>query len=311
MKKHKYNLIKVAILTLGISGVFGASSAGASTTYEIKKGDTLYSLAKKHELTVAQLKQLNNLSSSTIYLGDKLTIPTTITIKKGDTLYSLAKKYNTSVSQLKFINHLTSNTIIVGKKLVIPTNVTVKAGDTLYSIAKNYGLTVSELKSINYLTSNWIKVGQTLNVAYAKKDASSPNSYDASKKEVNVRPTKGFTFDAEEPRKFILQSTSKEEYFSRLEVLDSNVNLEEIKTNSMMYLNGNKVTEHDPKATSHPFYHDALLYLHGYNNNTQTTIVVKEINGVFIRFTIHYLNKEESEAIIPKMIKILQTTSVK
>ncbi|UGB30001.1 hypothetical protein [Metabacillus sp. B2-18] len=98
---------------------------------------------------------------------------------------------------------------------------------------------------------------------------------------MNVTPTKGFTFDAEEPRKFILQSTNKEEYFSRLEVLDSNVNLEEIKTNSMMYLNGNKVTEYDPKATSHPFYHDALLYLHGYNNKTQTTIVVKEIYKIY------------------------------
>lgn len=125
MKTTK-GIIKLAALTLGLTGIWGISSAEASTQYTIKKGDTLYRIADKNELTVSQLKQLNNLSSSLIYPGNTLTIPTTITINKGDTLYSFAKKYKTTVQQLKFLNQLSSNTIYAGDKLIIPTTVTIK-----------------------------------------------------------------------------------------------------------------------------------------------------------------------------------------
>ncbi|UGB29999.1 LysM peptidoglycan-binding domain-containing protein [Metabacillus sp. B2-18] len=92
MKKHKHNFIKVAILTLGISGVFGASSASASTTYEIKKGDTLYSLAKKYNTSVSQLKFINHLTSNTIIVGKKLVW---IVNTKLDNIFKVSKfKFN-------------------------------------------------------------------------------------------------------------------------------------------------------------------------------------------------------------------------
>lgn len=311
MEKKQRGFVKIAALTLGLTGILGFSNSEASSLYEIQKGDTLFSIARENGITVDQLKKLNNLSSSMIYNGGKLDIPTTITIKKGNTLYSLARKYNSTVSQLKYINQLSSHTIYVGEKLIIPTHVTVKKGDTLYSIAKNYGLTVKELKNLNYLTSDFIRVGQKLNVAQGGKSSYIPTSYDASTIMINVSPKKGFTFDAEEPRRFVLSYANDGSYFSRIEVLDARANVNGVKENSKAYLNGYKVTEHPTKTSTHPFYKDAEFFLHGSTNDSQINIVMKKVDGVWLLFTIHYLNKEESEGITPKMIEVLQTTKVK
>lgn len=306
MKKNKLNLLKISVLTLGISTAFGHIQGEASTTYEVKKGDTLYRIAKDHHLTVSQLMQLNNLSSTTIYIGDKLFFSPTITIQKGDTLYRLAKKYHTTVFYLKMINHLTSNTIYAGQQLVVPSHITVKKGDTLYRIAKDYGLTVQELKSLNGLTSDLIYDGQTLTVFKHTLDP-----YDAEKVKVEVNTKKGFTFASEEPRRFVLQYTENDSYFARIEVLDAEANIKDVKRNSMEYLKGGKVSEYEIDHSYHPFYRDAAFFLHGSNSKTQTNIVVKEIDEKLVRFTIHYLNKEESEGIVPMMIDILHTAKLK
>lgn len=307
MKKNKLNLLKIAALTLGLSAAFGHIQGEASTTYEVKKGDTLYRIAKNHHLTVSQLMQLNNLSSTTIYIGDTLFLSPTITIQKGDTLYSLAKKYGTTVSYLKMINDLTSDTIYAGQKLAVPSYVMVKKGDTLYRIAQNFGLTVQELKSLNGLTSDTIYVGQKLTVL--KNKALEP--YDAEKVKAEVNTKSGFTFAAEEPRKFILQYNKDASYFARVEILDANANIKDVKRNSMDYLKGNKISEYETGHSYHPFYRDAAFFLHGSNSKTQTNIIVKEMDGKLVRFTIHYLNKEESEGIVPTMIDILHTTKLK
>lgn len=307
--KHKKRFIKPLALAFGLTCLFGGNQVDASTSYTIQKGDTLYNIAKKSDITVAQLKQLNNLTSTTIYSGTTLSIPTTIPIKHGDTLYSIAKKYNSTVSQLKHINQLSTNTIYKGQKLIIPTNITVKKDDTLYSIARNYGLSVNKLKSLNYLTSNTIKVGQLLNVA--ENTTHKDHLYDATSLEVKVKLKSNFTFDAEEPRRYILQYTKEDAYFSRVEVLDSQTKFTEIKENLKEYLTGNKIKEIPINSTSHEFYRNAAFFLHSYTNTTQTDIVVKKVDGVLIRFTIHYLNEEESEGITPQMIDILQTIEIK
>ncbi|HZG72089.1 MAG TPA: LysM peptidoglycan-binding domain-containing protein [Chondromyces sp.] len=311
MNKHKSTMLKVAILSLGLCTAFGYTHGKAFTTYEVKKGDTLYSIATTHHLTVSELIQLNNLSSTTIYAGDELLLPTTITVKKGDTLYSLAKRHHTTVSQLKLVNRLTSNTIYAGQKLILPSYVIVTKGDTLYRIAKTFGLTVEELKSLNGLTSNTIKAGQKLLVVKDPSSKPGPENYDASKVKIEVETKKGFMFTAEEPRKFIVQYNENAFYFARIEVLDSKANISEIKKNSMDYLKGNQISEIPTNNSYHPFYKDAAFFLHGSNSKTQTNIVVKKVDGKLIRFTIHYLNKEESEGIVPMIVDILHTTRAK
>ena len=148
-----------------------------SEYYVVKSGDTLWSIAKNNNITVTELKNINNLTSNTLSIGQKLLLKegiletpvtdNTYTVKKGDTLYQLAQKYNTTVSELKALNNLTSNSLSIGQNLKIPSNNTtisyvVKKGDTLYQLAQKNNTTVDTIKKLNNLTSNTLSIGQTL-----------------------------------------------------------------------------------------------------------------------------------------------------
>lgn len=93
---------------------------GLDNIYVVKKGDTLYSISRKYNIKVDELKRMNNLSSNIIYIGQVLKINKNIyTVKKGDTLYSIAKRYNTTVENIKKLNNLSSNLLSIGQQLKI------------------------------------------------------------------------------------------------------------------------------------------------------------------------------------------------
>lgn len=117
MNKKSKNMWSAIVVGVLVSVVGATSVSASSDTYAIKKGDTLYKIAKEHKVTVEELKKINKLKDNTIYTGKKLKVFQKITVKKGDTLYSLAKKNGTTVKQLKKNNGLTSNSIYAGKTL--------------------------------------------------------------------------------------------------------------------------------------------------------------------------------------------------
>ena len=149
--------------------------------YIVKKGDSLYSIAKKYNTTVEELKRINNLTSNILSIGQVLKLPSdkannvekeentiSYTVQKGDSLYSIARKYDTTIDRIKDLNNLTTNLLSIGQVLLIPTDTnlettyTVQKGDSLYSIAKKYNTTVDRLKQLNNLTSNLLSIGQIL-----------------------------------------------------------------------------------------------------------------------------------------------------
>lgn len=94
-------------------------------SYTVQKGDSLYSIARKYDTTIDRIKDLNNLTTNLLSIGQVLLIPTdtnletTYTVKKGDSLYSIAKKYNTTVDRLKQLNNLSSNLLSIGQILIV------------------------------------------------------------------------------------------------------------------------------------------------------------------------------------------------
>ena len=145
---------------------------GDTDIYQVMSGDTLYSLANKYNITIDELKKLNDLTDDNLVVGQLLSVPSglstanTYIVSIGDTLYSIAKEFNTSVDKLKEINNLSNNLLSIGQKLFIPVveemTYVVKKGDTLYSIAKNFNISVDELKKLNNLTNNTLSIGQIL-----------------------------------------------------------------------------------------------------------------------------------------------------
>lgn len=146
---------------------YSMESNDSSTYYIVKSGDTLWGIAKKYNMSVDELKYLNNLNSNIITIGQKLIVnnfDNIYIVKKGDTLYKIANVYNTTVGDLKSSNNLTSDFLSIGQKLIIPTKnyYVVKSGDTLSEIAKKYNTTVSKIKDINNLKNDIIYVNQKL-----------------------------------------------------------------------------------------------------------------------------------------------------
>ena len=128
-------------------------------------------------MTANELKELNNLTSNILSVGQKLRVnkeipssANTYKVVAGDNLYSIANKYNTTVDEIKKLNNLTSNNLSIGQVLIIENGATnnnthkVVNGDTLYSIARKYNISVDELKKLNNLTSNNLSIGQILKV---------------------------------------------------------------------------------------------------------------------------------------------------
>ena len=154
--------------------------------YVVKSGDTLFSIANKFNVTVQAIKNINNLSSNILNVGQELVIPKeetpstsgefiNYTVKAGDSLYKIANAYNTTVNAIMNVNNLTSNALQIGQVLKIPTtttqeetkdyiNYTVKSGDSLYKIANTYNTTVDEIKKLNNLTSNNLQINQVLKI---------------------------------------------------------------------------------------------------------------------------------------------------
>ena len=115
---------KIAALVLGMSLL---AEPAYALNYQVQAGDSLYSIAQKYSVTVAEIKEANNMSGDIIYKNQYLYIPeqkkeNTIshTVVKGDTLGALAKKYNIALNRIKAANGLDSDMIYIGQILIIP-----------------------------------------------------------------------------------------------------------------------------------------------------------------------------------------------
>lgn len=157
--------------------------------YTVKSGDSLWSIAKKFNITVDTLKAANNLTSNSITVGQVLKIPSPVenpdtgdflvyVVRSGDSLYKIAQSYGTTVQDLMSYNNLTNTNLQVGQQILIPRKdineeppgtendliYTVQSGDSLWSIANRYNTTVSELRNYNNLTSDALQIGQQLKI---------------------------------------------------------------------------------------------------------------------------------------------------
>lgn len=179
-KLKSANNLKTNILSVGQKLVIPSISVSpeVSDTYIVQKGDSLWSIANKFNMTVSELKNLNNLTNNLLSIGQVLKIKdssnngkTTYTVQKGDSLWVIANKYGITTEELKSYNNLTSNLLSIGQVLKIPQGktsteniYTVKKGDSLWTIANRYNTTVEKIKVLNNLTSNLLSIGQQLKI---------------------------------------------------------------------------------------------------------------------------------------------------
>ncbi|PLT35040.1 3D domain-containing protein [Bacillus sp. V5-8f] len=104
----------------------GLGTHASAQDVKVKDGDTLWALSQKYDVSVKDIKTLNNLNSDAIYSGEVLTVSGQkvsnkqyYTVEQGDTLWKIAQKYSTSVENIKSLNKLTSDIIHPNRQLLI------------------------------------------------------------------------------------------------------------------------------------------------------------------------------------------------
>lgn len=132
--------------------------------YVVQKGDNLSAIAKKFNISVADLQEWNKLTNNNIQLGASLQIAKysikedvvaaperkdiQYVVQKGDNLGNIAKKFGVSLDDLKQWNNLTTNSIALGSTLIVAKNeiaiVTNKAPVASFKKKEEYSAPATE-----------------------------------------------------------------------------------------------------------------------------------------------------------------------
>ena len=156
------------------------------THYTVRYGDTLYSIARQFNVSMADLMEANpGINPYMLYPGQIICIPRppavcppgtqSYTVKAGDTFFSLAQQFNTTVAAIQQANpNVDPNNLQVGQILCIPMGApvtcpigtqqyVVRAGDTFFSLAQRFNTTVAAIQQANpNVDPNNLQVGQVL-----------------------------------------------------------------------------------------------------------------------------------------------------
>ncbi|MBW3114367.1 LysM peptidoglycan-binding domain-containing protein [Bacillus sp. MCCB 382] len=148
MKKAIVTVTTTAILS---SGFIAHASA---STHKVESGESLWSISKKYNTNVNDLKALNNLSRDAIFPNQVLKIVQTSSLPQTKPKTDLPKPITVQTKSYE-----------------------VKSGDTLGKIANLHSMSVTELMKRNNLTNHLIFPGQKLSVS---NSSSSPDTYEPS-----------------------------------------------------------------------------------------------------------------------------------
>lgn len=197
---------KAELLTANLS-LLGDTALVDWQEYKVRAGDSLHAIAYRHRLTVNTLKEINNLSGSTLRIGQVLSIPTEAgaskapltqlageltpaagspqkyRVRSGDTLWIISRTHGVPVKDLKRWNRLQGSSLKVGQMLSLQpaaaladskataeesaTYYRVRKGDSLYRIARKFKIDLSHLQRWNPKSNAQLKPGQMLTLYLA------------------------------------------------------------------------------------------------------------------------------------------------
>ncbi len=115
---------------------------GDYSTYIVKSGDNLYRISKLFNMSVSDLKKINDLDSDSLYVGQVLRVVE----NNIDTNLDGLSCYGDNYKEVEYVLYR------------------VVSGDSLYSISRRFGVSVDDLIKLNNLSSNNLSVGDVLKI---------------------------------------------------------------------------------------------------------------------------------------------------
>lgn len=116
----------------GGKALTSAMTPGRRVIYRVRRGDTLFSIAKKYGVTQQAIRVATGLKAPKMRIGQRLVIPVPgkaqgavrvgstlsfYTVKRGDSLFSIARKNRVSVADIRRLNRLRGNRLTAGQSL--------------------------------------------------------------------------------------------------------------------------------------------------------------------------------------------------
>ena len=185
---------KVERLTSSLLNIAPQDTA-QEQAYLVRAGNNLHDIAERYKLSVASIKELNQLTGNSLRVGQQLNLyrpalepsaqerPTrrasshSYRVRQGDNLWSIAKAHQVSVKDIQRWNALPGKALKVGQRLNLysshnqgqakqrqgtVTYYKVRKGDSLYLIAKRFKVQMKKLQSWNPSSDKALKPGQVL-----------------------------------------------------------------------------------------------------------------------------------------------------
>lgn len=142
----------------------GEKPKNDNPVYTVKKGDTLFSVAKANGVSVEDLKKANGLKDNTLSLGQKLRIPA----KSNAAIFPAAKKNaNNGIQMYREISDeeiTKENTRNKFVKIIKNPDYVIKEGDTAGTVAKKFNVSTEALLALNAIDEKKLKIGQTIKI---------------------------------------------------------------------------------------------------------------------------------------------------
>jgi LysM repeat protein len=152
------------------------TSDPAITTHKVAPGETLYALAKKYGVTVAEFNKLNPEAAKGLRPGQVLRVPAKKNAGAPKTADTIAAKPAKTAPAEKPAPLETKAAVAPAKPTVPAGSAShkVSSGESLYSIAIKHGVTMAELRKWNNLKTDKLSIGKVLTVSSGESTAVAP-----------------------------------------------------------------------------------------------------------------------------------------
>ncbi|WP_027002143.1 LysM peptidoglycan-binding domain-containing protein [Hugenholtzia roseola] len=149
------------------------TSQNTKTTQEprfhvVQMGDSMWRIANQYQISVAEIRAWNNLTSDVLSLGQRLAVSPAQTSPSNTNQNTTSQNNNSNSSSSANTSQQTSQAISV------PTHV-VGVGDSLWRVASRYNISVQDIRRFNDLQSDLLSIGQVIYLAEPQKSSSSPS----------------------------------------------------------------------------------------------------------------------------------------
>ncbi len=204
----KYNLAKMdkevlANMSVKVNDSVNKQKNGKKKfIYEVKEGETLFTISRKFNVPVKDIQRINNLNDFDIYKGQILVL--TSDADKSEDENNEPEEMNESAKQNQELKPA-KNEIVEAERdrqqESLPANKrnsqnidlhVVKQGETLFSLSKKYHVDVAVLKELNHLKDNDIKVGKVIKIpknTNGSMTATSPKKIEKSVDKITKKPS--------------------------------------------------------------------------------------------------------------------------